>query len=44
MNEDILNSDWENLIDSANDVDQACSNFTNTFITIAKQNIPNKTI
>ena len=34
MNEDILNCDWENIIDNANDANQACSNFTNTFITM----------
>jgi hypothetical protein len=36
MKNKITETDWENVIDAEVDINSACSNFTKTFLNIAK--------
>jgi hypothetical protein len=42
MKNKITETDWENVIDADIDINSACSNFTKTFLNIAKTCIPTR--
>jgi hypothetical protein len=42
MKSKIIETDWENVIDAEIDINSACSNFTKTFLNIAKTCIPTR--
>ena len=44
MKNKITETDWENVIDAEIDINSACSNFTKTFLNIAKTCIPTREV
>jgi hypothetical protein len=44
MKNKIIETDWENVIDAEIDINSACSNFTKTFLNIAKTCIPTREV
>ena len=44
MKNKITETDWENVIDAEVDINSACSNFTKTFLNIAKTCIPTREV
>ena len=44
MKQKVSSTDWEYLVSEADDINIACTNFTNTFLDIATQCIPTKEI
>ena len=44
LNDKISQFDWDNIIDRASSVDEACINFTVTFISLCKSCIPRKRV
>jgi hypothetical protein len=44
MKNKITETDWENVIDAEVDINSACSNFTETFLNIAKTCIPTREV
>ena len=44
MKQQIIDKKWEKLINDELDVNNACSNFTDAFLTIAKECIPTREV
>jgi hypothetical protein len=44
MKQKIIDTNWEKLINDELDVNNACSNFTDAFLTIAKECIPTREV
>ena len=44
MKNKITETDWENVIDAEVDINSACSNYTKTFLDIAKTCIPTREV
>ena len=44
MKNKITETDWENVIDAEVDINSACSNFTKSFLNIAKTCIPTREV